>query len=147
MHLSNIIIGWLCLLVISACTHRPSQGTVFGYRYNPNQSIVKPDQSPTSLAKPSRNTTNTARQPDVEIYTPADSAVRSRTLGENNEPQVVVLSVIDVAPPEAVAADKPGFVRSPHAPEAGLIDIRGYPPGTEVRDPYSGKPFLVPGVD
>ncbi len=39
---------------------------------------------------------------------------------------------------------KPGFVTSPHSPSAGYVDVRGFPPGTEVKDPYSGKTFLVP---
>ena len=39
---------------------------------------------------------------------------------------------------------KPGFVTSPHSPGAGYVDVRGFPPGTEVKDPYSGKVFLVP---
>lgn len=39
---------------------------------------------------------------------------------------------------------KPGFVTSPHAPYAGYVDVRGFPPNTEVKDPYSGKIFLVP---
>ncbi len=39
---------------------------------------------------------------------------------------------------------KSGFVTSPHSPNAGYVDVRGFPPGTEVKDPYSGKVFLVP---
>jgi len=39
---------------------------------------------------------------------------------------------------------KPGFVTSPHSPTAGYVDVRGFPPGSEVKDPYSGKVFLVP---
>lgn len=39
---------------------------------------------------------------------------------------------------------KPGFVTSPHSPYAGYVDVRGFPPNTEVKCPYSGKIFLVP---
>ena len=40
--------------------------------------------------------------------------------------------------------NKPGFVTSPFSPKAGYVDVRGFPSGTEVKDPYSGKIFLTP---
>lgn len=39
---------------------------------------------------------------------------------------------------------KKGFVTSPFAPESGYIDVRDFPPGTPVKDPYTGKTFLTP---
>jgi hypothetical protein len=39
---------------------------------------------------------------------------------------------------------KQGFVTSPYAPESGYIDVRGVAPGTQVKDPYTGKLFLTP---
>ena len=39
---------------------------------------------------------------------------------------------------------KPGFVTSPYKPYAGYVDVRGFSPGEQVKDPYSGKIFLVP---
>ena len=40
--------------------------------------------------------------------------------------------------------NKPGFVTSPFSPKSGYVDVRGFPSGTEVKDPYSGKTFLTP---
>ncbi len=39
---------------------------------------------------------------------------------------------------------KQGLVTSPFSPDSGYIDVRSFPPGTEVRDPYTGKIFLTP---
>ena len=39
---------------------------------------------------------------------------------------------------------KPGLVTSPYSPDGGYIDVRGFAPGTPVKDPYSGKIFLTP---
>src|SRR5438128_6871679 len=38
---------------------------------------------------------------------------------------------------------KPGLVTSPFAPDSGYVDVTGFPPGTEVDDPYTGKIFLT----
>jgi hypothetical protein len=42
---------------------------------------------------------------------------------------------------------KAGFVTSPYAQFEGYVDVRGFPKGTEVKCPYSGKIFLVPSIE
>ncbi len=46
--------------------------------------------------------------------------------------------------PATPVPNKPGFMTSPYALSAGNVDVRGFPPGTEVKCPYTGKMFLVP---
>jgi hypothetical protein len=49
-----------------------------------------------------------------------------------------------LAPAGIQVPDRPGFIRSPLAPDAGLIDVRGMPSGTEIVDPYSGQTIRIP---
>jgi hypothetical protein len=37
-----------------------------------------------------------------------------------------------------------GLVTSPFAPDSGYVDVSGFPHGTKVKDPYTGKIFLTP---
>ena len=39
---------------------------------------------------------------------------------------------------------KQGFVTSPFAPDSGYIDVHQFPPGTDVKDPFTGKVFRTP---
>jgi hypothetical protein len=39
---------------------------------------------------------------------------------------------------------KPGYVFSPYDPNGGYVDVNGFTSGSKVKDPYSGKIFLVP---
>ena len=39
---------------------------------------------------------------------------------------------------------KPGYVFSPYDADGGYVDVNGYASGSKVKDPYSGKIFLVP---
>ena len=40
--------------------------------------------------------------------------------------------------------DAVGFIRSPFVPTAAAVDVRGFPPGTEVKCPTTGRTFVVP---
>jgi hypothetical protein len=71
---------------------------------------------------------------------------------EKVTPSVIVQRASSV-PPEKAKADLPygipvpghkGMVTSPYSPEGNYIDVSAFAPGSAVRDPYTGKIFLVP---
>ena len=91
-----------------------------------------------------RSAASTASQ-DSQFTSDASTNAPSTTdaaLTETNNPAANA-AVNPFATPTPVPG-KPGFVTSPHSPTAGYVDVKGFPPGSEVKDPYSGKIFLVP---
>jgi hypothetical protein len=96
-------------------------------------------QSAITVATPSSTAAHTsaiANEPaskpaPIMVATPSPSPVQAKRDSS---------SAIPYATP---VPDKPGFVHSPYNPKF-LIDVRGFPPGTEVIDPNTSKPFKVP---
>jgi hypothetical protein len=72
------------------------------------------------------------------------------TQEEKPTPSVLPASV---APAEKAKGDMPyaipvpgrkGIVTSPYAPAGNYVDVSAFAPGSAVKDPYTGKIFLVP---
>jgi hypothetical protein len=88
--------------------------------YPPSPPATPPPQTPTPTA--------TLSQPQVR---PASAPPQDRK-SKRDIPYAIPVP------------NKPGFVTSPYSPKSGYVDVRGFPSGTEVKDPYSGKIFLTP---
>jgi len=91
-----------------------------------------------------------AANPDVH---PADPAVTPHAPEPSKTAETSAKPSAPIPPPPAAEGKllygkpvpgKPGFVFNPYDDSKGYIDVRGFPPGTEVKDPVSGKNFLVP---
>jgi hypothetical protein len=85
---------------------------------------TKPSPSDTPL--PPRNTT--AEKPKPSSSPASRSAANSPTQ----------------FPTAKAVPGKPGYVFSPYDPNGGYVDVNGFTSGSKVKDPYSGKIFLVP---
>lgn len=105
------------------------------------------DRAPNSAA-PAMTTGSPAASP-MASASPSPVAVNSPTAPPANVVRATIAnsethgSARDV--PYAIPVpNKVGFVTSPYAPNQGLVDVRGFRSGTEVKDPFTGKFFLIP---
>jgi hypothetical protein len=113
---------------------------------HPGQSKKAPPKSPAKKPKTKGNEQTTEYPPTPPPIIPPTPTATATT----SQPPVRPAS----APPNKSSRrdipygipvpNKPGFVTSPYSPKAGYVDVRGFPSGTEVKDPYSGKIFLTP---
>jgi hypothetical protein len=84
-----------------------------------------------------------APQPRPGQSAPVENATATNPVTASPTPLHANRESSSAVPYASPVPDKPGFVYSPHNPKF-LIDVRGFPPGTEVNDPNTGKPFKVP---
>ena|SRR5256885_2079573 len=128
---------WLSLvlltaLVISACTDNevpPARRTSARYPAETGVENQPPTQQPFNPnAPPPENTEAAAQTPPP----PPTTAGPPTKAAKGDYPYGTPVP------------GKPGFVKSPYAADQGLVDVRGFPPGTEVKDPFTNKIFLVP---
>ena len=115
-----------CVLALSACESDDPRPTTKPGGWHPPKPIEQPtDPGPEQPGPPTEPPKDEPKPPN-----PVPPPTDTKPPGE-----------LPYAKP---VPGKPGFVTSPYDPYKGYIDVRGFPPGTEVKDPYSGKTFLVP---
>ena len=133
---SMIVIGCALVVALAACqqgeqTSSNSGRNRFGYRgtsEDPNSTkFATPTPTPDAYATPTPPTEDAAKVTGPTPTPSPTTATQTREMAYGTP-----------------VPGKPGFVTSPHSPYAGYVDVRGCPPGTEVKCPYSGKIFLVP---
>jgi hypothetical protein len=84
-----------------------------------------------------------ARQTSTVSHPPAENPAAANQVTPSPSSLQANRETSSPVPYGSPVPDKPGFVYSPHNPKF-LIDVRGFPPGTEVTDPNTGKLLKVP---
>jgi hypothetical protein len=93
----------------------------------------------------------TSREPNIPGASPTPSEEPSKPAKE--EKFTPTVRPASAAPAEKAKGDMPygipvpgqkGIVTSPYLPEGNYVDVSAFAPGSAVKDPYTGKIFLVP---
>jgi hypothetical protein len=113
-----------------------------------SDSVTTPGRTVTPSTTDTQRRTTTTQNPPRTTVKPSPSPKSSpATVTEKSKPSpspsrtTATQSQIPTAKP---VPGKPGYVFSPFDPSGGYVDVTGYTSGQKVKDPYSGKIFLVP---
>jgi len=122
------------------------------------QSVSKAFQPRPTPNPAEKKTKHVSRRPSPQNLNPAEASPtpfeqpKNLVQREKTTPTITVLRASAV-PVEKAKGDMPygipvpghkGMVTSPYSPEGNYIDVSAFSPGSAVRDPYTGKIFLVP---
>jgi hypothetical protein len=139
------IVVWLPIFTLFTATDVAEAGPFRDFFRALRSAVAHPEQRPRSH-----------RSSHKHNETPPSDASNSQTSASPvpsppGAPEVRVAKAASGVNPQKAerpygtpVAGKPGLVTSPFAPESGYVDVTGFPPGTEIEDPYTGKIFLTP---
>ena len=141
----KFIFALVCAAIAFSCDIAQASDPVGDFFRRLGNSLAHPQKHPrkktstTSTAKNQKNAkTDEENTSPTPTPTPGEESKRatSATVDAKGKKRDVPYGI--------PVPNKPGFVTSPFAPNGGYVDVRGFPSGTEVKDPYTGKVFLSP---
>ena len=108
-----------------------------------SDSVTTPGRNvpPSSTTTTERRTTTTSTTPSPRPRSSAATVTEKSKPSPSPSRNTSTQSQLPTAKP---VPGKPGYVFSPFDPSGGYVDVTGYASGQKVKDPYSGKIFLVP---
>lgn len=111
-----------------------------------SDAVTTPGRTVTPSTDAQRRTTTTQNQPRPNTRPSPSPRSSPATVTEKSKPSPSPRSATTQSqfPTAKPVPGKPGYVFSPFDPSGGYVDVTGYTSGQKVKDPYSGKIFLVP---
>src|SRR6266571_1304110 len=129
----SLSLALLTTFFLASCSEEPPQPTrhrVANYPPSRTQEYPPPQQ-PFNPNGPAQPTGTPPPQQQVASSPPPTAAPPPTKVAKGDYPYGIPVH------------GKPHLVESPYSP-GKYIDVEGFPPGTEVKDPYTDKIFLVP---
>jgi hypothetical protein len=111
-----------------------------------SDAVTTPGRTVTPSTASTQRTTTTQNPPRTTVKPSPSPKSSPATVTEKSKPspspsRTTTTQSVPTAKP---VPGKPGYVFSPFDPSGGYVDVTGYTSGQKVKDPYSGKIFLVP---
>jgi hypothetical protein len=140
------IVVWLSMFALFTATDVAEAGPFLNFVRALRRSVAHPQQKPRSH-RSSRKQNNEAPPSDASNSQTSASPVPAPPNGRNVRTAKTALAAKKGKSGLLYGTPVPGkqgLVTSPFSPDSGYIDVRSFPPGTEVKDPYTDKIFLTP---
>jgi hypothetical protein len=142
----RIIVVWLSIFALFATTKVAEAGPFVDFFRAVRRSIAHPEAKPRSHRSshkqhnetPPSDASNSQTSGSPVPAPPGQRDVRWAKAASGASQQKTELPYGTPVP------GKPGLVTSPFAPDSGYVEVTGFPPGSAVEDPYTGKIFLTP---
>jgi hypothetical protein len=111
-----------------------------------SDSVTTPGRTVTPSTASTQRTTTSQNPPQTNVKPSPSPRSSPATVTEKSKPSPSAsrTTTTQSLPTAKPVPGKPGYVFSPFDPSGGYVDVTGYTPGQKVKDPYSGKVFLVP---
>lgn len=111
-----------------------------------SDAVTTPGRTVTPSTANTQRTTTTQNPPRTTVKPSPSPKSSPTTVTEKSKPspspsRTTTTQSLPTAKP---VPGKPGYVFSPFDASGGYVDVTGYTSGQKVKDPYSGKIFLVP---